>query len=99
MPFQKGKEKTGGKKKGNKAKKTILKETIESISTGRTFEDTRKQVIQNMQDELFSDNPDTRKKATKEYANYFVATRKENVNTELTFEEYLKKYCEDGQAD
>lgn len=93
MKFQKGDKKpeTSGIKRGTKHPKTILKEQL-----GKTmFEQNAEQVDRNMNEFLNSPDEQTRLIATKYFAKYFRAEKKElsgNAENPLTFQIKVDKF-------
>lgn len=73
MPFSKNHQKTGGRKKGSKDKKVIVKEALGL----RGIEDLKEKVLSNWFDFINSSNQQIRLIATKEVSKYLWATKKD----------------------
>lgn len=76
MSFQKGKNKTGGIQKGQKHKKTILKETL-GIEKVNKIDEFSPRLIENWIEFLNSLDVNIRLLATKELSKYVFATKKQ----------------------
>ncbi len=76
MPFQKGKKKTGGIQKGQKHKKTILKQNL-GIETINKVDEFDRLLLNNWLEFLNSDDNNIRLTATKELSKYVFATKKQ----------------------
>jgi len=80
MSFKKGRRKTGGIKKGQKHKKTILKENlgIEAIENVEQFEPT---LIKNWIEFLCDNDKQIKLSATKELSKFVFPTKKQVEST------------------
>jgi len=80
MSFKKGRKKTGGIKKGQKHKKTILKENlgIEAIENVEQFEPT---LIKNWIEFLCDNDKQIKLSATKELSKFVFPTKKQVDST------------------
>lgn len=76
MAFQKGKKKTGGIQKGQKHKKTILKETL-GIEKINKIDEFSPRLIDNWIEFINADDTTIRLLATKELSKYVFATKKQ----------------------
>lgn len=76
MPFQKGKKKTGGIQKGQKHKKTILKQNL-GIETINKVDEFDRLLLNNWLEFLNADDSNIRLTATKELSKYVFATKKQ----------------------
>jgi len=81
MPFQKGKKKTGGIKKGQKHKKTILKEKL-GIEAVEKIDQLAPTAINNLVEFLASDDDNVRLAATKEILKYLFPTKRQVETTD-----------------
>ncbi|MCZ2223866.1 MAG: hypothetical protein LC122_09580 [Chitinophagales bacterium] len=76
MAFQKGKKKTGGIQKGQKHKKTILKETL-GIEKINKIDEFSPRLIDNWIEFINAEDTTIRLLATKELSKYVFATKKQ----------------------
>ena len=76
MSFQKGKNKTGGIQKGQKHKKTILKEKL-GIEKVNKIDEFSPRLIDNWIEFINADDLSIRLLATKELSKYVFATKKQ----------------------
>lgn len=83
MPFQKGHTKTGGIKKGQKHKKTILKEKL-GIEAVEKIDQLAPTAINNLVEFLSSDDNNVRLAATKEILKYLFPTKRQVETTAKT---------------
>ena len=83
MPFQKGHTKTGGIKKGQRHKKTILKEKL-GIEAVEKIDQLAPTAINNLVEFLSSDDDNVRLAATKEILKYLFPTKRQVETTKKT---------------
>ncbi len=83
MPFKKGHTKTGGIKKGQKHKRTILKEKL-GIDTVGKIDQLAPTAINNLVEFLSSYDDNMRLAATKEILKYLFPTKRQVETTEKT---------------
>lgn len=92
MPFNKGKAKTGGIKKGQRHKKTVLKENlgIETIKNVDQFEPT---LIKNWIEFLTDEDKNIKLTATKECSKFVFPTKRQVESTikEKRIEDIVKE--------
>lgn len=73
------KDKNIASKAGKKSRRGVGKKTeVKNIIGSKGFEDTKEQVIKNMQEDLYSKDDNVRRKATKDFADYFVPKKREH---------------------
>lgn len=92
MSFQKGKKKTGGIQKGQKHKKTILKERF-GIEKIKKIDEFSPSLIDNWTEFINSDDISIRLLATKELSKYVFATKKQ-VESSLNVRRLEDLICE-----
>jgi len=92
MAFQKGKKKTGGRKKGTKNKKSILREKL-GIDTVEKIDQLTPTAINNLVEFLSSDDNNVRLTATKEILKYLFPTKRQVETTvkKRTIEDIIKE--------
>jgi len=92
MPFQKGRKKTGGIQKGQKHKKTILKEKL-GIDTVEKIDQLAPTAINNLVEFLSSDDDNVRLAATKEILKYLFPTKRqvETTHKNKTIEDIVRE--------
>ena len=79
MPRGKPFTKETASKSGKKSKRGAgIKTKIKEVIGSKGFDATKEQVIKNMQELLYSDDPDKRAKYTKDFADYFVPKKREH---------------------
>lgn len=92
MAFEKGKNKTGGIQKGQKHKKTILKETL-GIEKINKIDEFSPRLIDNWIEFINADDTTIRLLATKELSKYVFATKKQ-VETAFNIRRLEDIICE-----
>lgn len=95
MPFKKGKEKTGGIKKGQKHKKTLLKEKL-GVKTVKKIDEFAEMLIRNWFEFLSSEDDTVRLTATKELSKFVFPTKRQIESTlkPMTLEDFLREIGE-----
>jgi len=96
LAFEKGHKKIGGKEKGTKHKKTIVKEALGVTS----IEELKGDVLQNWQEYLKHNNDNYKLTATKEVSKYLFPTKKEiNLGLNELEIEMLRQAAADKMKD
>ena len=90
MPFKKGKEKTGGIKRGQKHRKTLLREKL-GVKTVKKIDEFAEILISNWFEFLASEDDAIRLTATKELSKFVFPTKRQVESTlkPYTVEDFL----------
>lgn len=80
MPFKKGKEKTGGINKGQKHKKTLLREKL-GVKTVKKIDEFAEILISNWFEFLSSEDGNIRFQTTKELSKFVFPTKRQVEST------------------
>lgn|SRR4030066_714891 len=95
MPFKKGKEKTGGISKGQKHKKTLLKEKL-GVKTVKKIDEFAVMLIRNWFEFLASEDDTVRLMATKELSKFVFPTKRQVESTikPMSIEDFIREMRE-----
>ena len=91
MPFKKGKEKTGGISKGQKHRKTLLREKL-GVKTVKKIDEFAEMLIRNWFEFLSTDDNTVRLTATKELSKFVFPTKRQIESTlkPMSIEDFIR---------
>ena len=97
MPFKKGKVKTGGINKGQKHKKTLLREKL-GVKTVNKIDEFAEILIRNWFEFLASEDGNIRLTATKELSKFVFPTKRQVESTvkPMGIEDFIRKMREEN---